>query len=146
MKNLSGAVICMVLLTGAAAANEPYLPRAERTFNRIDQNHDGKIALTEFAPLAGRRFARMDLNSDKAVTANELEKAMLLAAGKRRDRIMSFLDSDKNGSITQLELDKIVEAMFNSADSDHDGSVTLTEAQSFKRAPWRKSMMGQGAN
>jgi Ca2+-binding EF-hand superfamily protein len=55
---------------------------------------------------------------------------------------MMLLDRDKNGSITEAELDAIVDSMFTAADTDTDGALTLAEMQNFKRAPWRKGLMG----
>lgn len=135
-----------VLTTGSAYAAEPYLPRQERGFKRVDVNADGKIALDEFSIIAKKGFTRMDTNGDSQVTAEELDKMMLAAVNKRRDRIMLFLDRDKNGIIMQAELDKVVEAMFNGADADRDGSVTLSEAQGFKRGVWRKVVLERGLN
>jgi Ca2+-binding EF-hand superfamily protein len=135
-----------LLVTSAVYAAEPYLPRQIGGFNRVDTNRDGKIVQAEFGQVAQKGFARMDVNSDHQVTADEIDKTMMLAIAKRRDRIMKFMDRDGNGTITSAELDNLAEAMFNGADTDRDGSLTLAEAQGFKRGPWRKSLMGQGAN
>jgi hypothetical protein len=129
-----------------AFANEPYLPRREMTFKRLDTNGDGKITISEFAPLVDKRFALLDTNGDKAVTAAEIEKRMQDAITRRKDRIMKFLDRDADGKITENELDNLVQAMFNSADTDRDGGVSLAEAQAFKRSEWRKQVMSGSAN
>ena len=147
MKNWAILTICvMVGASAAAIAAEPYFPRQAGVFNRVDANKDGKIAPTEFAPIANKQFARMDINGDSQVTADEINKTMMLNLAKRRDRIMKFMDQDANGTITKVELDKLVEAMFNGADIDKDGSLTLTETQGFKRGLLRKAVAGQGGN
>jgi Ca2+-binding EF-hand superfamily protein len=43
-----------------------------RTFQRLDRNHDGKLALDEFAASQQRTFVRMDRNSDGVITTDEL--------------------------------------------------------------------------
>jgi Ca2+-binding EF-hand superfamily protein len=147
MRNAVIISLCAALLgTGVTYAAEPYLPRQERGFKKVDINGDGKIARDEFSKITQKSFARMDTNGDSQVTVEELDKTMLAAVAKRRDRIMKFLDNDKNGIIIQAELDKIVEAMFNGADTDHDGTVTLTEAQGFKRGVWRQAILEKGVN
>lgn len=137
------ALLALTATTTTAFANEPYFPRREQGFTRIDANKDGKVQRTEFAPLVDRRFTRMDTNGDKSITSAELGEAMQKSVERRRMRIMAVLDRDKNGSITETELDNIVDSMFTGADSDGDGALTLAEMQGFKRNDWRKRMMGQ---
>ncbi len=139
------AFLVLAATTTATLANEPYFPRREKTFSRLDINHDGKIARAEFAPVVNRRFDRMDTNADKSITSAELTEAMQKAIERRRARIMTMLDRDKNGTITESELDNIVDFMFIGADTDKDGALTLAEMQGFKRTDWRKRMMGQEA-
>jgi Ca2+-binding EF-hand superfamily protein len=122
-------------------ANEPYFPRNERGFARVDVNKDGKIALAEFSPIAEKRLSRLDTNGDKAVTAAEIDGRFRELIERRRARIMALMDVDGNGTITTAELDKVTEAMFNGADTDKDGGLTMTELQSFKRAAWRRSFV-----
>lgn len=143
MKNTHIAAAILVATAGLAAANEPYFPRSQRSFDRVDADKDGKIELTEFTPLASRRLARLDANGDKTVTAGEIDAKMQEGLRKRRDRILEIMDADRDGKITEGELDKIVEAMFNGADTDKDGGVSMTELKGFKRADWRKAYLQQ---
>ncbi|MFO1034534.1 MAG: EF-hand domain-containing protein [Hyphomicrobiales bacterium] len=146
MKKISLMAMTLAGLTGFSAmalSAEPYFPRAQRSFDRVDANHDGKIEKGEFLPLASKRLARMDVNGDKAVSAAELQQRMEEALIKRRDRIMALMDANHDGSISESELDKLVEAMFNGADSDKDGGVTMAELKGFKTGQWRKSYLGQ---
>ncbi|MGH6907939.1 MAG: hypothetical protein ACREDX_08790, partial [Aestuariivirga sp.] len=53
---------------------------------------------------------------------------------QRRNQMLGAMDGDKNGVITLAELDKLVDAMFNSADADKDGGVSLEEARDFRIA------------
>lgn len=130
-----------------ALAVEPYLPKSPRTFAFLDSNDDGKIVLGEIAPRAGKRLLRYDTDGNHAVTVQELDAVMQQALERRRTRIMAVLDADKDGAITEAELDKFVEAMFNEADSDRDGGVTIEEAQNFKVSAWKRARQAiTGAN
>jgi EF hand len=143
MRTLFIAAGLLAGMAGIAVANEPYFPRGQRAFDRADADKDGKVALSEFAPLADRRMARMDVNNDKAVSAAEIEARMQESLKKRRDRIMALMDLDKDGKITESELGKTVEAMFNDADADKDGGLTMVEMKNFKRGTWRKAYLQQ---
>jgi EF hand len=131
------------IASGVAFANEPYFPKAQRGFDRIDANKDGKIALAEFAPVVERRMSRLDSDNDKVVTAAELDARFAAAIEKRRNRILGLMDANRDGRITESELDNLLQAMFNSADMDRDGGLTLVELQGFKRADWRKTYLLQ---
>lgn len=134
-----------LLAVGTAFANEPYLPRTQKGFDKADANHDGKLALAEFTPLAERRLQKMDGNGDKAVTAAEIEARLQEVLKRRLERTMALMDTNKDGSITQRELDKIAADMFNSADTDKDGDLSMAEAHDFKRGVWRKGYVAQPA-
>lgn len=133
----------LLLLAGAtmAHANEPYLPRGQKLFDRVDANKDGAVALPEFRPLAEKRLATADANGDGVVTAAELDALFKARAEKRRIRIMQLLDTNRDGNITTAELDKVVEDMFNDADADRNGGLSMGEIQGFKRAQWRRAFV-----
>lgn len=140
------AVVVSTVMAGAALAAEPYLPRIQRAFERVDADRDGKLTAAEFTLAASKRFMRDDANKDGAVSSAEIDAALLAAMQKRRDRMLASLDTDKNGSITQPELDAYVQAMLKAADADSDGSVTLAEARGFRLAKWRKTLQTGGQN
>lgn len=135
-----------VISTLPASAAEPYLPRSEKAFQRVDANKDGKVELNEFNPVAARAFSRFDLNGDGQVTSQEVEATYQKQLQKRLQRLMAMLDTDRNGVVTPAELDKFTAAMFNGADNDKDGGLTMAEAQSFKRGLWRKAYLAQGSS
>ncbi len=135
-----------VLGSTFALANEPYFPRQERMFNNLDTNKNGRVEKDEFQIFADRRIARVDLNKDKILTVQEIDDGLKRAIERRRNRMLQGLDHDKNGAITEAELNKFADAMFTAADADKDGAVTLAEVQVFKPGPWRKSFIGSGAN
>jgi Ca2+-binding EF-hand superfamily protein len=146
------ALYAVLLITGVAAAGglamaaEPYLPKAQKSFDRIDLNKDGKINLAEFTPVAEKRFLGFDVNKDNAVSTAEIDASLQAALERRRNRILANLDADKNGSISRTELDKYVEAMVAGADTDSDGGVSFSEARIFKIAKWRKALLTAAAN
>ena len=146
------ALYAVLLITGVAAAGslamaaEPYLPKAQKSFDRIDLNKDGKINLAEFTPVAEKRFLGIDVNKDNAVSTAEIDASLQAALERRRNRILANLDADKNGSISRVELDKYVEAMVAGADTDSDGGVSFSEARIFKIAKWRKALQTASAN
>lgn len=143
-KNIYLVAGLALLAATAAQANEPYFPRSQKTFDRIDANRDGKIEKPEFMPLAVRRLARMDVNGDKAVSTAEIDARLQEGLARRRDRIMAVMDADKDGTITESELDKLVSEMFNGADSDKDGGLSMAELKGFKRGEWRKAYLLRG--
>lgn len=136
----------LVAVGSLAIASEPYLPRAQKIFDRLDANKDGKISLAEFMPVAEKRFLSIDVNKDDAVSAAEIDSSLQAALERRRNRILANMDADKNGSITRAELDAYVAAMVKGADADNDGGVTFEEARIFKLAKWRKTLGQLSAN
>ena len=146
------ALYAVLLITGVAVAGglamaaEPYLPKAQKSFERIDLNKDGKINLAEFTPVAEKRFLGMDVNKDNAVSTAEIDASLQAALERRRNRILANLDADKNGSISRAELDKYIEAMVAGADTDSDGGVSFSEVRIFKIAKWRKALHTASAN
>lgn len=146
------ALYAVLLITGVAAAGglamaaEPYLPKAQKSFDRIDLNKDGKINLAEFTPVAEKRFLGIDVNKDNAVSTAEIDASLQAALERRRNRILANLDGDKNGVISRAELDSYIEAMVAGADTDSDGGVSFSEARIFKIAKWRKALQLTSAN
>jgi len=146
------ALYAVLLITGVASvgglamAAEPYLPKAQKSFERVDLNKDGKINLAEFTPVAEKRFLGMDVNKDNALSIAEIDASLQAALERRRNRILANLDADKNGSISRAELNKYIEAMVAGADTDSDGGVSFSEARIFKIAKWRKALQTASAN
>jgi len=150
---MSKKILCVVFMTtglvavgGLALASEPYLPKAQKTFDRLDVNKDGKLSLAEFTPVAEKSFLSIDMNKDEAVSAAEIDASLQAALERRRNRILANLDADKNSVISRAELDKYVEAMVTGADTDSDGGVSFAEARIFKIAKWRKALQPTTAN
>ncbi len=136
---LASLALGLTAATTVVFANEPYLPRGQKVFARLDADNNGKIVLAEISPMITTRFMKYDGNGDSAISAAEIDKALMVALEKRRTKMMTNMDADKNGSISKPELDKYVSAMLNGADTDQDGGVSFSEVTAFKVAKWRKA-------
>jgi Ca2+-binding EF-hand superfamily protein len=134
--------LALFLIAGQVEANEPYLPRNEKSLQRLDMNKDGRISLDEVKPRMDKRLALIDANGDKAITSAEIDVMLQKRVEGRRIRMMELMDGNRDGSITQAEFDRVVEDMFDKADVDNNGGVDLAELQNFKRGPWRKNFVG----
>lgn len=142
MKTGFYGALALFVMAAPALANEPYLPRNEKALQRIDANKDGRISLDEIKPRMDKRLALADGDGNKTITAAEIDTMLQKRLENRRNRIMQLLDSNKDGSITQAEFDRVVEDMFDKADADNNGGVDLAELQGFKRGVWRKNFVG----
>lgn len=133
---VAGAAALVLLGTAhLASANEPSLPRSERSFARLDADKDGKVTVNEWKPKAEKRFLRLDDDHDGTVTTVEIDTWLKRGIDRRKERMLSRLDQNKDGSVTRDEVDAYTDALFNGADGDKDGSLTLVEIR--ENAPKR---------
>jgi Ca2+-binding EF-hand superfamily protein len=133
---VAGAAVLILLTAGQHAfANEPFLPRSERSFARLDADSDGKMTVNEWKPKAEKRFLRLDDDHDGTVTTAEIDAWLKRGIDRRKERMLSRLDQNKDGNVTREEVDAYIDALFNGADSDKDGGVTLAEIR--ENAPRR---------
>jgi hypothetical protein len=128
------AAASLLLVATAVNATEPRLPTGEKTFLAADKDKDGKLTLAELAPPAERRFLKMDVNGDNAVSREEIEARLRASMERQLERLLTRMDADKNGTITQAEFDGLLAARFGKADADANGAVTFEEAQAYKLA------------
>lgn len=146
MKRLTIAIALLAGLAAAPAAAlamEPYLPKSEKSFRKLDADANGSVTAAEIAPRAAKRFLRLDADGDGAVTAAEIDATLTRALERRRDRIMAYLDQDKDGRVTRAELDGFVEQLVSRADSDRNGGVSLDEAINYRVAKLKKPATGE---
>jgi Ca2+-binding EF-hand superfamily protein len=144
LPSLAVALAVTSVLTLAARANEPGIPRSERLFGRLDANADGRLAIDEMRPKAERRFLRLDTDGDGKVTTAEIEAWLQKIQDRRRDRILQRMDFDKDGAVTKEEVDTYLEKLFATADGDQDGGVTLVEAQAYHSAKAKRTFLKDG--
>lgn len=147
MKTIATSVAAMAALilmgaAGAAFANEPTLPRGERSFMRLDADSDGKVTVNELKPKAVKRFLRLDDDRNGTVTTAEIDGWLKRGIDRRKERMLGRLDQNKDGSVTADEVDAYIDALFNGADGDKDGGLTLAEIRetSQRRAGQRDAM------
>jgi Ca2+-binding EF-hand superfamily protein len=147
MKVLIVATATLIALSAVVAgANEPYFPRSEKRLASLDSNGDGRLSPEELAPVVKKRAQRLDANGDRQVSAAEIDADLRKRIESRRGRIMLLMDANKDGAITEAEMDQVLNDMFDKADTDDDGSVSFAEIQVFKRAQWRKAYLERRAN
>jgi Ca2+-binding EF-hand superfamily protein len=135
---LAGALAISGVLAQTAEAREPGMPRAERTFERLDKNKDGALALEELEAKSVRRFMRLDADKNDQVTRAELESWLNAIAKRRIERILSRMDADKDASVSRNELRGYISGVFTEADTDKSGGVTLQESREYHVAKRRK--------
>jgi Ca2+-binding EF-hand superfamily protein len=132
------APLALTVITATAMAREPGIPRGEKTFARLDKDHNGKIELSELQPAAVRRFMGLDHDADGKVTRGEIEDWLRAAMERRLDRIMTRMDADNDSAITRDELEAYVAGQFGNADVNADGGVTHDEAKAYHVAKRKK--------
>jgi Ca2+-binding EF-hand superfamily protein len=137
--------LALFVLAGQVQANEPYLPRNEKSLQRLDTNKDGRINRDEIMPRMAKRFAVEDVNGDKIISTAEIDALLQKRLQARRSKMLELMDANKDGSITEAEFNRVADSLFDKADTDHNGGVDLAELKSFKRGEWRKAFLVQPA-
>ncbi|QFT64429.1 EF hand [Roseivivax sp. THAF30] len=109
-------------------------------FETLDTDGSGGLSAEELKRFGTERFARADTDGDGKLTAAELEAARADRADKRQARMMTRLDTNKDGAISLEEIsaranpDRMIERL----DRDGDGEVSAEEfAELRKRGPRR---------
>jgi Ca2+-binding EF-hand superfamily protein len=135
--------------------------RADKTFDRLDANHDGKIDTADRAVRQKARFDRIDANHDGQVsyaefTAMQGQRDQKRAGARgehgqrgqhfgrhgghrfamggfaRRGGMVRLADADKDGTITKAEFQAAALSRFDRLDANHDGTVTRDEAKAAR--------------
>ncbi len=125
------ALVIAAMSVNAAHAREPGMPRGERTFERLDKNKDGALAIEELEAKSVRRFMRLDVDKNDKVTRAELENWLNRLTRRRIDRILTRMDADNDAAVTSAELRGYIAGLFDLADSDKSGGVTLKESRAY---------------
>ena len=66
--------------------HEPFLPRTERSFARLDADSDGKMTMNEWKPKAEKRFLRLDDDKNGTVTTAEIDTWLKRGIDRRKER------------------------------------------------------------
>ena len=136
MKKVTIIVIGAVMLAVPAAvyaATEVKSYKHERMFDRHDTNKDGKISKEEIDPRWANIFEKMDANADGFITKEEAKAGRKMMKEARMEMMISVLDSDKNGELSEQEVTDFVIQNFKKADANGDGSLTSDEMKDAKK-------------
>jgi len=87
---------------------------ADKMFERLDANKDGKISPDEFAA-----FRESNAKADAKATKT----------GKRGQRMFARFDKDKDGSLSRAEANDVLAMRFKRMDVNNDGILTIEELQ-----------------
>jgi EF hand len=98
MKTVILGALALSMTAGATLANEPYLPRNEKSLLRLDVNKDGRINRDEIMPRMEKRFAAVDTNGDKIVTSAEIDVLLQKRLEARRKKMLELMDANKAAS------------------------------------------------
>jgi Ca2+-binding EF-hand superfamily protein len=143
---VSTAVIVALGLAGAASA-KGHKHGAERMFQHMDLNSDGKITKDEMQQAKAARFTQTDTNGDGFLSAEEMTaQAKKMDSEKRARRVAKMiekLDTDKDGKLSAEEAAKRgpdaerMARMFDRLDANKDGAITMEEAKAGKGKKWK---------
>jgi Ca2+-binding EF-hand superfamily protein len=139
--------------------------RADRAFDRLDANHDGKIDAADRAVRQKARFDRIDANHDGQLSYAEFTAMhegraeagnarvgqrgdhagrggmrRMAHAGFGRGGMARLADADKDGTVTKAEFQAAAVQRFERLDANHDGTVTRDEAKAARdnmRQQWQ---------
>ncbi len=141
MKNpwlkLTGIGLAGLLGLGAPAA--ALADDAGSKFTSIDTNGDGQISAVEFEAVTDRKFVEIDVNRDGRVTAMEIDNYRAKAhknkekTDKGWDKTYSSaaqvksLDTNGDGSLTEVEFEAGGQIKFDEMDTNHDGYLSKSE-------------------
>jgi Ca2+-binding EF-hand superfamily protein len=132
-----GSVLALSVagLAGLAAAQpsddhqghrHPGAGLAERWFERMDANKDGKLTRAEVDAGSQRLFERIDANKDGEVTHEEAEAGAVAIRNEERAARFKQLDANGDGRLT-LEESKLPQRFFEKLDKNTDHALSLEE-------------------
>lgn len=106
---------------------EEALARADRRFDALDTDHDGKITAAERAALPQRPRGTVDGTTKMPGRGHGMG-----------DRMLERADANKDGVVTRDEFSAVATRMFDRQDANHDGRVDAAE-----RKQWRDQRMAR---
>ncbi len=123
--------VAMVASAGFALAQGKPGHGQRPSFEEVDANGDGKITQDEMQARAAARFSQADSDGDGAISRDEMMARAMARAEKRVDRMMSRMDADNDGKVSQAEMqnmrDKRMGRMIKRMDTDGDGALSKEE-------------------
>ena len=106
---------------------------ADRHFQTMDADGDGRLSRAEHAKGAKKLFTQCDANRDGVVTAAEMDAAMATQGRKpaKDDKSSAEkireIDQDGDGKLTTAEHEAGTEKMFGKMDTNRDGFISQQE-------------------
>ncbi len=129
---LWAAVIGLAVLAGAPQVGAQ---RGQQFFERLDRDRDGVVTLQEMRAMRARRMEALDTNGDSRISRREFMSARPPGArsrrqpqmDRRRARIFSRIDADRDGFISPAEGEASLVRWFARMDADRNGRLTRRE-------------------
>jgi len=136
-----GAAMLVVLVAASAAQAQEKMTKEQAVqlvFNRFDTNKDGNITSAEFMKVGEQDFQAFDANKDGNLTKDEFLDPKPRHLGKVSDADLEqakqvwtqqfdYLDTDKNGKLSEAEHQKAGKRSFARMDTNKDNEITLPE-------------------
>ena len=107
-------------------------------FAAIDADKDGKITPAEIEAHRTAEITAADTDGDGFLNAEELAalqvKQMSARGGQMAERMLTRLDSDKDGklSLAEMQARRPADRMFDRLDADNDGALSEAEIAAAK--------------
>jgi hypothetical protein len=116
MKQCLVAMIALLLLMGPVYG-------ADKMFDALDKNKDGRISEQEYMDAAMKTFDKLDRDRNGSLDENEI-KALPKAD---RKSWMAEMDADKDGKISRSEFEVGAKRRFSTADEDESRYIESRE-------------------
>ena len=107
-------------------------------FEDLDINNDGKVSKEEIGKQREIAVRSMDLNGDEKLSAEELIQQHAKRAEFSVKRMIKKLDSNGDGSLSFIELEKSqhvgnLSRIFDRLDKDDDGYISKDDVQRVRK-------------
>jgi Ca2+-binding EF-hand superfamily protein len=139
MRTLAIISACMTLNAGcmvaARAVAQQRQPDPSKIFESADTNGDGVITREEFHAARERLFARLDRNGDGYIDKDDMSGRLAgrQKAQERLAELVSQLDGDRDGRVSNTEFIDGPTPLFDRADTDHNGVLSKDEVAAMKQ-------------